>query len=87
MNIYVQRRVTSVGHCKYIVQKLYDQVFQWLSAGLWFSPDSSTNNTDCYDITGILLKVALNTSKKFVTNTFCLCTMELFKWFDSEKIF
>jgi hypothetical protein len=32
--------------------------------GLWFSPGSpvtSTNKTDCHDITEILLKVALNT--------------------------
>ena len=32
--------------------------------GLWFSPGiliSSTNETDCHDITEILLKVALNT--------------------------
>jgi hypothetical protein len=36
-------------------------------AGLWFSPGtllSSTNKTDCHDITEILLKVALNTPKK-----------------------
>jgi hypothetical protein len=34
--------------------------------GLWFSPGipvSSTNGTDRYDITEILLKVALNTIK------------------------
>jgi hypothetical protein len=31
--------------------------------GLWFSPVSSTNKTDCHDITEILLKVALNTIK------------------------
>jgi hypothetical protein len=30
-------------------------------AVLWVSPVSSTNKTDCHDITGILLKVALNT--------------------------
>jgi hypothetical protein len=33
-------------------------------AGQWFSPGnpvSSTNKTDCHDITEILLKVALNT--------------------------
>jgi len=33
-------------------------------AGLWFSPGtpvSSTNKTDCHDITEILLKAALNT--------------------------
>jgi hypothetical protein len=36
---------------------------QWLAAGQWFSPGTpvySTNKTDCYDITEILLKVALN---------------------------
>ena len=36
----------------------------WLPAGRWFSPGtwiSSTNKTDNYDITEILLKVALNT--------------------------
>jgi hypothetical protein len=30
-------------------------------AGRKFSPDSSTNKTDCHDITEILLKVVLNT--------------------------
>jgi hypothetical protein len=41
-----------------------DKVCQWLATGWWFSPDtpvSSTNKTDCHDITEILLKVALNT--------------------------
>jgi hypothetical protein len=36
----------------------------WLVAGWWFSPGttvSSTNKTDCHDITEILLKVVLNT--------------------------
>jgi hypothetical protein len=43
---------------------LCDKVCQWLAAGRWFSPGtpvSSTNITDCHDITEILLKVALNT--------------------------
>jgi hypothetical protein len=43
---------------------LCDKVCQWLAAGLWFSlgiPLSSNNETDCQDITKILLKVALNT--------------------------
>ena len=34
------------------------------ATGRWFSPGipvSSTNKTDCYDLTEILLKVALNT--------------------------
>ena len=30
-------------------------------AGQWFFPVSSTNKTDCHDITEILLKVILNT--------------------------
>ena len=37
---------------------------QWLATGGWFTPDnpvSSTNKTDCHDITEILLKVAFNT--------------------------
>ena len=42
-----------------------DKVFQWLAAGLWFSPGitpvSSTNKTDCHDISEILLKVTLYT--------------------------
>ena len=39
---------------------LRDKVCQWLATGQWFSPVSSTNKTDCHDITEILLKVALN---------------------------
>jgi hypothetical protein len=35
-----------------------DKVCQWLAAGRWFSPVSSTNKTDRHDITEILLKVA-----------------------------
>ena len=44
-----------------------DKVCQWLVTGLWFSPGplvSTTNKTDCHDITEILLKVVLNTIKK-----------------------
>ena len=37
-----------------------DKVCQWLAAGQWFSPVSSTNKTDLHDITEILLKLALN---------------------------
>jgi hypothetical protein len=40
---------------------LCDKVCQWLVTGWWFSPVSSTNRTDCHDITEILLKVALST--------------------------
>jgi len=43
---------------------LCDKIGQWLAIGRWFSPGtpvSSTNKTDCHDITEILLTVALNT--------------------------
>jgi hypothetical protein len=46
---------------------LYDKVCQWHTTGLWFSPGtpvSSTNKTDRYDITEILLKVVLNAIKQ-----------------------
>ena len=46
---------------------LCDKVCQWLAAGRWFSPGtqvSSTNKTDCHNLTEILLKVALIT--KFI---------------------
>jgi hypothetical protein len=41
---------------------LCDKVCQWLFTGRWFSLVSSTNKTDCHDITEILLKVVLNIS-------------------------
>ena len=43
---------------------LCDKVCQWRATGQWFSLNtqvSSTNTTDCHNITEILLKVALNT--------------------------
>jgi hypothetical protein len=42
---------------------LWDKVCQRLAAGQWFylgTPISSTNQSDCHEITDILLKVALN---------------------------
>ena len=47
-----------------LITTLCDKVCQWLATGRWFSPDtpvSSTNKTDCHDITKISLKVVLNT--------------------------
>jgi hypothetical protein len=47
--------------------KLCDKVTQGIATGQWFSLDplvSSTNKTDCHDITEILLKMVLNTIKK-----------------------
>jgi hypothetical protein len=46
---------------------LCDKVCQWLATGWWFSPGtpvSSTNKTDCHDMTEISLKVALNTKNQ-----------------------
>ena len=46
---------------------LCDKVCLWLATGRWFSPGppvSSTNKTDRYDITEILLIVVLNTIKQ-----------------------
>ena len=43
---------------------LCNKVCLWLGTGPWFSPGipiSSTNKTDCHDITEILLKMALKT--------------------------
>ena len=54
-----------------------DKVCQWLVAGWWFSPVSSTNKTDCYNITEILLKVALNT----ITLTPVEFTRYILEWF------
>ena len=57
IQISIRRRCTT----------LCDKVCQWLATGRWFSPGppvSSTNKTDCHDITEILLKVALNTTKQ-----------------------
>jgi len=46
----------------------------WLTAGRWFYPGtavSSTNKTDCHDITEILLKVALKTISSSTLNNVC----------------
>ena len=46
---------------------LCDKVCLWLATSCWFSSGpavSSTNKTDCHEITEILLKVVLNTIKQ-----------------------
>ena len=51
---------------------------QLLAAGQWFSsgpPISPTNNTDCHDITELLVKVALNTITSNQANDMKMCTM------------
>ena len=52
---------------------------QWLATGQWFSwgtPVSSITKIDCYDITEILLKVALNT----ITLTLEFCNINEPEW-------
>jgi hypothetical protein len=52
---------------------LCDKVCQWLTTGRLFSPDtqvSSTNKTDRYDKTEILLNGALNTKPNLTENVF-----------------
>ena len=68
MLVYTMK-YTQVWTCKLVCvlmnDTLCDKVWQWLAAGLWFSPGipvSSSNKTDRHDITDILLKVALNTN-------------------------
>ena len=62
---------------------LRDKVCQRLAAGLWFFRGtliSSTNKTDCHDITDILMKVVLNTiSLKYhcINNKHSLISYEL----------
>ena len=63
---------------------LCDQVCHLLATGQWFSPCtlvSSSNKTKCYDITEMLLKVALNTiNQTKVFSHFC------FKFFVDRRI-
>jgi hypothetical protein len=43
-----------------------DKVYQLLAHGQWFSPASSTTETDRHDIAEILLKVLLNTKNQSI---------------------
>ena len=55
---------------------LCDKVCQWLEAGRWFSsgpPVSSTNKTDCHNITEIMLKVVYNTINPKLTFLILCC--------------
>ena len=58
---------------------LCDKVCQWLATGLWFSlctPVSSTNKTDCRNITEILLKVALHAINQTTpSQQICICDL------------
>jgi hypothetical protein len=61
-----------------LMPTLCDKVCQCLAASRWFSlgtPVSSTDKTDCYHITEILLKVALKHHNPYVHNYWELTTL------------
>ena len=72
-----------------ICHKSLIKVCQWLATGLWFSPGtlvSSTNKTIRHDITEILLKVTLNTTKHFnAIKQTIFVTVNIFSFFLNEK--
>ena len=79
---YHHKRCEFESHSDVLDTALCDTVCQWLAVDLWFSPGtlvSSTNKTDCHDITEILLKVALNTINltRFLVNVIRKGTDEL----------
>jgi hypothetical protein len=62
---------------------LCDKICQGFATGRWFSPGppvSSTNKTDCHDITEILLKVALNTIKQINNHIEYACQTRTIMW-------
>jgi hypothetical protein len=69
-------RISNRARCT----SLCDKVCHLLATGQWFSPGppvSSTNKTDRYDITEILLKVVLNTIKQTNYSITILCTWHI----------
>jgi len=58
---------------------LCDKVCQWLATGRWFSPVSSSSNTDRHEITEILFKVALSTTTQALKYDSILPTMKYYK--------
>ena len=68
LNIQKSRSISS----GVLATTLRDKVYQWLATSRCFSPGtpvSSTNKTDCHDITEILFKVALSTITHTHTHT------------------
>ena len=68
---------------------LCDTICRWLAATRWFSPDpqvSSTNKTDRHDITEILVKVALSTTKQTNKHMFMCMLIYHSQWHHYEYI-
>ena len=69
-----------ISPLKFTQSPPFQKACQWLAAGQWFSPVSSSNRS--YDITEILLKVALKTitSYPFPKNGLITRIMDLHYW-------
>ena len=68
---------------------LCDKFCRWLAAARWFSscpPVSSTNKTDRHDITEILVKVALGTTKQTSKHMFMWMLIYHSQWHHYEYI-
>ena len=66
-----------------ILDTLCDKVCHWLAVVQWLSLGtlaSSTNKTDCHEITEILLKVVLNTITLIVLMHFILNVQRVSEW-------
>ena len=63
-----------------------DKVCQWLATGRWFSPVSSTSNTDHHEITEIVFKVALSTTAQALKYDSILPTMKYYKKKKNTKL-
>ena len=78
---YLLNVFTDYNYSKLVT--LCDKVCQWLAEGWWFPPGppvSSTNKTDCQDITEILFKVALNTINQKKTKQTNLVLFQEYVW-------
>jgi hypothetical protein len=66
-SVPITTNIVSSNPAHGMVYSIQHYVSQWFSPG---TPVSSTNKTDCHDITEILLKVALNTITLTLTDSF-----------------
>ena len=83
-SVSITTKVVSSSHTLGVLDTtLCDQVCKWLAAGQWFSPGTSTNNSESHYITEILLKVVLNTItltiSPLIISKYCRCSYELSK--------
>ena len=65
---------------------LCDKVCQWLAAGRWFTPVSSTNKSDRDDIAEIFLEVVLNTVTLILWTNIKVLHLSFVKLCDNLKL-